>query len=322
MDRIKPNKLRPGATIGVCAPSNAAPHDYLSVIQANIEQMGFKVFVHPQCLLRDRQSAGTSGEKLAALHELFYNPNIDAIFTVRGGNRALQMLDGLDISLIRNNPKILLGYSDITSLQMTLLRKAGLVSFHGPIARNFMSLSDNEMQATQFSCRAAMNVLQGDVFDDFFTYAKKSVVLKTGMATGPLIGGNISLLNALFVAGENYYPDLTGAILMIEDIAEEWSHIDRVLLSWKLKGIFKKVAAVVVGHMTDMKDTAVGGMLFERDLPTILSEHLADFAGPVVLGAPFGHDDPNIVFAQGIPATLNAGRAGISMKLNESPFAD
>lgn len=322
MERVKPNKLRPGATIGLCAPSNAVLHEDLPIIQANIEQMGFKVFVHPQCLLRDKQSAGTCGDKLAALHELFYNPNIDAIFALRGGNRALQMVDGFDISLIRNNPKILLGYSDITALQMTLLRKAKLVSFHGPVARNFMSLSNPDMIATQFSCRAAMNVLQGDVFDDLFAHAKNPVILKAGTVTGPLIGGNISMLNALFAAGEGYYPELDGAILMIEDIAEELSHLDRILISWKLKGIFKKVAAVVVGHMTDMKDTTISGMPFDRDLPAILSEHLEGFAGPVVLGAPFGHSDPNIVFAQGVPAMLVAAKSGISLRLQESPFAD
>jgi muramoyltetrapeptide carboxypeptidase len=319
---IKPKKLKAGDTIGMMATSSYCLPADSEDAKTELEKLGYKVFVHPQCHAREYMSAGTVKEKLAALHELIADPGIDAIFCVRGGYRAIHMLDGIDYSLIRNNPKIITGFSDVTALHAVILKKAGVVTFHAPSARSYGQLADKTKITEHDSCLSTLDFLQGNIPENLF-HEQPVKIIKPGDATGKIWGGNVQLLSALNEAGSKYHPAFDGAILVIEDISEEITKLDRQLGAWRLRGIFKNLAGLVVGQMTDIKDTPGRVGPFVHDVEYLIREHAHEVQGPIVMNAPFGHEHPNYTFPFGINARLTAPENGKpQLQLLESPFSD
>lgn len=323
MASVKPKKLKKGDTIALVAPSSwCAPEDSQNT-KAELEKLGYVVYVHEQCNARDHMSAGTPEQKVAALHDVFSNPDIDAVFCLRGGYQTLNIIDRLDYELIKKNPKILIGYSDITALHMTMLHRSDLVSFHGTNGRSFGSLSedDPELISENKNSLEALEFLSGNVPDNLFhDYPVK--IIQPGVASGKLIGGNMQLLCSMLEAGSKYCPPLDKKILIIEDIGEEITKIERQFSAWRLRGIFKNVAGLIIGHMTDIKDTPGRAGSFVYDMEAIIRRHTYEVAGPVIMNAPFGHALPNYIFPQGVMAELSAEKGVSVLKLLESPFSD
>lgn len=321
-DLIKPKKLKQGGTIALIAPSSWCEPESSAETAVQLEKMGYRVFVHPQCLARDYTSAGTAADKVAALHDVFADKKIDAVFALRGGYRALHMLDKIDYDLIRANPKIFMGYSDITTLHGAFLERARMVTFHGPTANGFRDLNNSTLAAEHKSALSALEFLNGTIPGNLFRDAPVQTI-QNGAATGVLWGGCLQLLDALIAAGSRYCPPLDKTILVIEDIGEEIAKLDTQLGAWRLRGVFKNLAGLVVGGMTDVKDTPGRAGPFTYTITDIVRQHTADMKGPVVMGAPFGHLHPNYVFPEGCMATLTADKKkGATLSLTESPFAD
>lgn len=325
MTLLKPKKLFAGATIGVIAPSSyCAPEDSENA-KRELEKQGFNVFIHPQCYARDHMSAGTPQEKAAALHDVFSNPDIDAVFCLRGGYQTLNMLHLIDYDLVRRNPKILMGYSDITALHGALHAHTGLVSFHGPNGNGFGALSNPEEALDNESRLHALKFLKAESTENLFR-DHESFIVQAGHATGHIIGGNMQLLCSLIEAGDQYMPSLDGAILMIEDIGEEITKIERQFSAWRLRGIFNRIAALVIGHMTDIRDTPGRAGAFAYTLEDVVRRHALDpetgVKGPVIMQAPFGHELPNYIFPQGVKAEITAQNGVALLNLLESPFSD
>lgn len=324
MELTRPKKLHQGDTIALIAPSSyCAPEDSANV-KRELEKRGFRVTVHPQCHARDHMSAGTPQEKVAALHEVFSDPSIDAVFALRGGYQTLNMADRIDMDLMRRHPKILMGYSDITVLHGVLLKQASLVTFHGPNANGFGRLSNPESEADLQNSLAALDFLCGDVPQNLFR-DHACHVLQDGTASGRIFCGNMQIICALIEAGEAYCPELDGVVLMIEDISEEIVKIERQFSSWRLRGIFQRLAGLVIGHMTDIKDTPGRAGVFGYTMEDVVRRHALDPAkgvkGPVVMQGPFGHEFPNYPFPQGVMAQLQADDGRAVFSLLESPFA-
>jgi muramoyltetrapeptide carboxypeptidase len=311
---IKPKKLKQGDTIGVMNPSSWAEPSY---IEKNVDALrghGYNVVVHPQCYERDHGAAGTTQQKIDALHEMFSDPSIDAIFALRGGSRALHMLDGIDYSLISRHPKIFIGFSDITVLLSAFYNKANIATFHGLTAANYADQGGEE------SVAHTLGFLGGNWIKPLWP-DKHAETVRQGDASGVLFGGNLALLMALAASGENYWPDMAGKILIIEDVGEESRAIDRMLGTLRLRGVLDQIAGLVVGYMTDVRDTSY--IRFDRSVAEIVMEHTAQMKGPVVLNAPIGHEHQNIPFPIGIRARLTAEtNGGAQLQLMESPFAD
>jgi len=325
MEIIKPKKLVKGDTIGLIAPSSyCAPEDSEGV-KRELESRGFKVTIHPQCLARDHMSAGTPQEKADAFHDVFADPSIDAVFALRGGYQTLNMVDMIDATLARKNPKILMGYSDITVLHGILLKQAGLVTFHGPNANGFSRLSNPESEDDLQNSLAALDFLQGNIPENLFR-EHECHVLQSGKASGRIFCGNMQLICSLIEAGDNYLPQLEGAILLVEDISEEIVKIERQFSSWRLRGIFQRLAGLVIGHMTDIKDTPGRAGTFGYSLEDVVRRHALDpekgVKGPVVMQGPFGHEFPNYIMPQGVQAQLDAKGGMAFLSLLESPFSD
>ncbi len=311
----KPKKLFKGATIGVMSPSGFATSERLDRGVANLIAQDFKVKVHPQCLLRDYGSGGTTQDKITALHALFVDPSIDAIWASRGGSRAMHMLDGIDYALVRANPKLLIGFSDTTALASALYARSNLSTVHGPHIVYFGF--DDSRVTTQ----TTISFLMGDWQNYGWPLDYPIKILRTGEVEGELFGGNMQTLMALLPAGQSYVPDLQGKILIVEDVAEEKRSLDRMFGALRLAGVFEKIAGLIVGQMTNIADTDT--IPFERTLEEIVLEHTVGMKGPIVFNAPIGHEHPNIPFPIGVKARLMAPAGGIAqLQLLESPFAD
>jgi muramoyltetrapeptide carboxypeptidase len=316
MDLIKPKKLKQGDTIGIVAPSGWGIPELGDQAAANLKSFGFNVMMHPQANARHFVSAGTPEERVQALHDVFLNPEIDAVFALKGGLRAMQMLDGIDYDLIRKNPKIFIGYSDITFLLSAFNARAGLVTFHGlTLSRYGTDKSRNDQETT-------LSFLQGKLSNIFWPETEQIETLRQGEAEGILYGGNFCLLTSLMALGNQYMPDLKGKILLIEDIGEEIRQIDRMFSILKISGALNDIKGLVIGHMTDIADTG-DNYRFDCSVRDLILEHTEGLKIPVVFGAPFGHDTPNWPFPIGIKAKLTAPENGTpQLQLLESPFAD
>jgi len=283
-----PPPLKQGDTIGIMSTSCWVEKDDVLKAAAFIESKGYKAHIHPQTYNRAGQIAGTGAEKAAALNELFANPDIKAIFSSRGGNRAGTMMDKLDYDLIAQNPKILIGYSDLTILLNGIYAKTDLIGFHGPLFRELDGHPDYDQ---------CMSTLSGTIAD--IDLSDCTIVNKAD-ASGTLLGGNLSLFQSML--GTPYLPDLNGAILILEDVADHISRYDRMFCHLKNAGVLSQISALIIGSFTDAKDNEIRPFGFT--LREIIEEHIAGLNLPIIMNAPFGHGDRLITLPIGAKAHL------------------
>lgn len=300
---MKAKALKKGDLIGIFSPSSWVEKDKVEKARIFLEKEGYRVFIHPQTLNRFHQSAGTDAEKIAALNELLADKNIKAIFAAGGGNFAMHLLDALDYKLVRKNPKILMGFSDVTTLLNAFHSKTGLVTFHGPV---LTWLPEQSRPLYEFN----MKVLAGKTPPYPMQAAR---ILRRGSATGKLVGGNLSLFHLL--PGTATPPKTKGAILFLEDVNEELNQIDRMFGHLKRMGVLDHISGLVCGAFTDLKDT--GKKPFGFTLDDIVLRHIGERDIPIIMDAPFGHTDILHIFPIGVPAQLTAGRKNIRLKLRE-----
>ena len=272
MNAKTPPPLKPGDTIGVMAPSSRIDAADLENGAETLRRKGYKILLHPQCHEKLHQSAGTNEQKRDALHDLVRNPDVKAVFFATGGNRALHILDLIDYKLIAQNPKIYMGFSDNTALLNAIAAKCGIVTYHGPTVKRLVKNPQVDFN---------LSLLSGHEKEIPMTGAK---VFREGSAKGTLIGGNLSLFQYLVDSGE--IPDPKGAILFLEDIAEEYSRIDRDFCYLRRCGLLEKIGGLVLGQFSDMRDS---GTPFGFSFEDIIAEHTAGLDIPILMNAPFGH---------------------------------
>ena len=247
MGIIKPKKLKPGDVIGIISPASSP--DDLTKINSGVqylEKLGYRVEVGKNVGSHEGYLAGSDAQRLTDLHEMFKNKQIKAIFSIRGGYGSGRLLDKIDYKLIRNNPKIFVGYSDINALQLAFFTKTGLITFAGPmVAVDFhdeVSAFTEEVFWRTITSDKKIGKLQNPRKEKFY-------LLNKGRAAGRILGGNLTLLNSLL--GTEYLPKLKGAILLLEDIHEAPYRIDRMLNQLRLAKVFKQISGVMLGHFVD-----------------------------------------------------------------------
>lgn len=231
--------LPEGGTIGVVSPSRWAEPARIIELKTRLEGEGYRVIIHPQNELRDGWLAGSDEAKVAALMEMFVDPSIDAIMCTRGGAGASRLLDRLDYDLIRQNPKPFIGYSDVTCLLHAITRKTGMITYHGAMG----------WREDRFDPRTLADLLYvvGAAPKEKQLVFPQATVVREGNVSGPLVGGNMMLLQSL--VGTPYDLCLQDSILFIEEIDEPLYVLDRILTHLRLSGRFKGVNAVIVGDM-------------------------------------------------------------------------
>ena len=266
--------LIPGSRVALVAPSgNVRDKSQVEQAEDNVRSLGWTPVcgnnAHAQC----GYLAGTDKERLADLNAAIRDDSIDAIWCIRGGYGAMRLLPGIDYEALQNNPRPVIGFSDITALHAAIHRECGIVSFHGPTARGTL---------TDFSRESLLRAVAAR--ENSCGIAADGKVLRPGKARGRLAGGNLALITALH--GTPYSVDFDGAILVIEDIDEAVYRVDRMLRQLLLSGALQQCAALVVGDFTA---PASENESDNRSLDDVLAE-AAEIAGiPCIMGAPFGH---------------------------------
>jgi len=300
---ITPPRLRKGDLVGLVAPGGYTSDDAIEKAVRHIEALGFRV--KQGAWLREvwGNYGGTVAARIADLHGMFRDPDVKAIWAVRGGSGCISLLKHLDYPMIRRHPKILLGYSDITALHLAIGHHAGLVTFHGPVATSTpSSYSDEHMLAvlTEPRPRYTIPMAQENALKALQEPQYRVRTLHGGVATGRLIGGNLSLVSAL--AGTPYAADYRDAILFIEEVNEEPYRIDRWMTQLDLSLPLAQAAAVMIGICENCGPQGEGSSL---SLDETLDVHLQPLHVPAVTGYSFGHIRNQFTMPVGVRATLD-----------------
>jgi muramoyltetrapeptide carboxypeptidase len=258
--------------------------------------------------------AGTDQNRAADVNAMFADPEVKAIFAIRGGWGCARILPYLDYAMIRANPKLLIGYSDITALHMALAAKSGIVSIHGPTGGSAWGKKTVELfREVVFDAGTPLleNPISGD--DRLAQRKWRTRTLYAGKARGRLLGGNLTVLSAL--VGTPYLPDFSGAILFLEDVDEAEYRIDRMLTQLGQAGILRKLAGVVFGQCTDCvarNGSSYGGFT----LNDVLRQHIGTLGVPAFQGGFFGHIADQFSLPEGVMAEIDADTG--TMRLLES----
>jgi muramoyltetrapeptide carboxypeptidase len=292
---LAPPVLRPGDRVGVVAPAGPPRRRALEAGIAVLERRGFDVVRGRHLCDRLAYLAGPDADRLDDLNAMLHDPGLAGIWFARGGYGLHRIIDGVDIASLGRAPKALIGYSDITVLQAAAWRHLGLGSFQGPMVAE---LGD----ARAYRAGALWRCLAGAPLR--LRLARRSVV-RHGRASGPLVGGCLSLLVAL--VGTPHEPPLDGAILFWEEVNEEPFRIDRMLAHLRLAGRLERLAGMVVGSLRGCRARRRADAM---PLASILATHLAGTDYPVVTGVPAGHGLRKITLPIGFPARLDT-RAGL-----------
>lgn len=297
---VKPKKLKPGELIGIVSPASS-PDDYLRVEKGvkYLEKNGYKVTVGKNVGKYNGYLAGTDEERLDDLHKLFKNKEVRAIICVRGGYGAPRMLDKIDYPLIKANPKIFVGYSDITALQMAFLKQTGLVTFAGPMLA--VDLYDEVNSYTEdffwrmLTSEKKMGKVELPENENIFKLTK-------GSGKGVLVGGNLALIASSI--GTAYLPSFKDAILFLEDVGELPYRIDRMLSQVKLSGILKEISGVILGSFTDCNEH--DPMKKTLSLGEVIDGYFGSLKIPVVYNFPHGHIPEKATLPFGVRVKVNA----------------
>jgi muramoyltetrapeptide carboxypeptidase len=308
---IKPPRLRRGDVVGLIAPGGYTSDPSIEKAVQHIEALGFRV--RPGTYLRDvwGNYGGTVAARIADLHAMFRDPEVKAIWAIRGGSGCISLLRHLDYRLIRTHPKVLLGYSDITALHLAIHRHAGLVTFHGPVASSTPSdYSTEHLLSVLMDPRPTYTIPMSPDNDrralEEPWYATRTV--HAGVAEGPLVGGNLSLVSAL--AGTSYAADFTGGLLFLEEVNEEPYRIDRWMTQLDLAIGFDKAAGVMVGICENCGPQGDGPSL---TLDETLDVHLQPLRVPAVTGYSFGHIRNQFTLPVGIRGRLDTAARTVTL---------
>lgn len=286
---IFPPKLEHGDTVGVIAPSGWIEPEHLQPALDYFRNRGYRVKVGENLYARNRYLAGGDLDRAKDLNGMFADPEVRVIFVARGGYGSARMLDLIDWELVHRYPKAIVGFSDTTALQFGLFSKIQLVSYTGVALCTDVTFKGMH-PVTEDTLWAAL--LEGR-----FPPIEGLQALKGGYAGGPLLGGCLSLVASL--VGTRYLPDLTGALLFLEDVNESPYRVDRMLNQLKMAGIFSQVAGVLFGQFEKCRSDHEEG-LFEAVL-----KDLADRVNcPVFCGLPYGHGSGRRVLPEGMWARI------------------
>ncbi len=283
----RPPRLKPGDTLGVAAPAGPFDVDLFHRGMQVLRDMGFRLEIPEGIYKRNGFLAGADSERAAILNRLFADPGVRGIICARGGYGSTRLEPFLDWEVIRSNPKVFMGFSDITVLHHLMVTRGRLVSFHGPMGTTLAKAPEGTrrafLQALTDAAPITLNPASGGV-------------VRPGEGRGPVAGGNMAMICHLL--GTPLQPDFGGCLLLLEEINEAPYRIDRMLQQMKLAGCFRGVHGILFGDFVDCGT---------RDaLEAIISEWFAGSAFPVLRGFPVGHGRTNLTLPMGLTAQLTS----------------
>jgi muramoyltetrapeptide carboxypeptidase len=305
-NNIKPKRLSKGDTIAITSPAGAVwDEKQIDQFSKVLKEFGFNVVLGKTLSEKFGYFAGTDEFRAKELNDLFSNSEIKGIFCMKGGWGSARLLDKIDYKNIIKNPKVFIGFSDITTLLNAIFAKTGLVTFHGPVGNSgwneFTSLM---FKSTIMDAMATTLLIGPDLTDVPYT-------INSGKATGVLVGGNLTVLSSLM--GSNYLPDWKGKILFLEETKEEPYSIDRMLTQLKLAGVLNNIAGFVFGKCVKC-DAEEPNKAFK--FMEVLEQHLKPLGIPAFYGAMTGHIENKLTLPIGIEVMMDADKG--TWHLNEA----
>jgi len=298
MTRIIPPYLQPGDEVAILSPASfPATENWKKGVEV-LESWGLRVRNAPHYLARHFGLAGTDAERLADLQQMLNDPSIKAIFPIRGGYGSSRLLDSLDFTGFKSNPKWIVGFSDITAL-LCEVDRLGYASIHGPMPHNFC----------QKGGESALQYLHTVLFEGVVSISAPAHPLnRLGEASAEIIGGNLSLLCHLI--GSPTFSQTAGKILFLEEVGERLYHVDRMLLQLKRAGLFHDLAGLIVGGFTDCNEASltIGKTAFE-----LVAEHTEGTSFPIAFDFPAGHIPNNQPLLFGKKTKLLVDLSGIHL---------
>jgi muramoyltetrapeptide carboxypeptidase len=304
---LKPRALCRGDVVGIVAPAGAVWESVrIDHAVRYLEGRGYRVEVGAHARGNDGAFAASDADRLADLNAMLRDPRIRAVFAARGGYGSARLLEGIDYAAVRRDPKILVGYSDITALQLGLWRRTGLVSFSGPLAAVEFAAGPDPYTEEQFWRLVTSSKVPGRLEMPAGT---SPFTACGGKAEGVLLGGCLSLVASLL--GTRFSPNYAGSILFLEDVHEHIHRIDRLLFQLRLAGVLRKASGIVLGEFTGA--TAAVPARPSHTLAESVESALAGLGVPRISGFPYGHIPRKATLPVGLQARLDADRGSLEL---------
>lgn len=318
---IKPRALRKGDVVGIVAPSSSPFEEgHIEFTYKWLDSLGLKYKLGKHIFEIYSDFAGRDEDRLEDFQTMWADPEVAGILPLRGGNGSVRLLPQLDFDMIAAKPKVLIGFSDITGLLISIYQRTGLVTFHGPSAGNFFESA----YTFHYFRKAVMNGGKpiGVVVDppaDLWKpqYPPPRLVIAPGRAKGSLVGGSLTVIKQLM--GTPYEMETEGKIVFLEDVGEEPYAIDSMICQLLLAGKLQKCAGIIFGESVGCKPGSSRRTVLPLNVSVerILKERLSNLGVPVVYGLRFGHGDRKFTLPLGVTATLDAGKT-VCFKIEEA----
>lgn len=305
---VRPGVLRPGDTVGLITPATyVSDPDQLALAARTMKYFNLGMKMGKNVGKRLGYLGGTDQERLDDLHAMFRDPEVKAVFAIRGGYGSEHLLDRIDYNLIRKTPKIFIGYSDITAMHLAIQRHAGLVTFHGPVViSEFTAFTQTWFRRALFET-TPLGAVTNPPVSNALRPEHTLRVIRPGKARGRLVGGNLTLVSTTL--GTPYEIETRGRILFLEDVDEQPYGIDRMLTQLRLAGKLHAAAGIIFGECHECRPSEFHPS-FESTLS--LGEVLDDILGkldiPVLSGLTIGHTGDQLTLPLGAMATLDADK--------------
>ena len=309
---LKPPRLKPGSVVGIVSPAGATfVREELDVVLDAVRGLGLVPRLAPHLLDRYGYLGGLDKNRAADINQFFADPQVAAILPIRGGWGCSRMLPYLDYERIRQNPKIIVGFSDITSLILAINARTHLVTFHGPNGLSSWRPAQTEyFRRVLFAAEPVtfQNLKDPDDDNRLMRVKYRIQTINPGQVRGRLIGGNLSVFSA--IVGSPYLPDLRGAILFLEDVKENIYRLDRLMTHLKIAGVFDQLAGFIFGQCPGCSPDADYGSL---TLEEVVMDHIQPLGIPAWYGAMIGHVEPVLTLPIGLDVEIDASAGTIRM---------
>lgn len=309
---LLPRRLEPGKTVGIISPAGATfRQEDLDIVVDAVRGLGLIPRPAPHVLEQYGYLAGLDRDRAADINQLFADPEVAALLPIRGDWGSARVLPYLDYELIRKNPKVIVGFSDLTALLLGITAQTGLVTFHGPNGLTAWRPDQTvpfqqvlfEGQTLTFENRPV-----AEDRDRLMQVKFRVNTITPGQATGRLYGGNLSVLSG--IVGSPYLPNLAGTILFVEEVGEPIYRLDRMLTQLKLAGILEQLAGFIFGQCSNCGPSSGYGAL---TLEAVLQDHIAPLGIPAWSNAAIGHIEPILTVPLGIEVSIDANQGQLTM---------
>ncbi len=309
MNPILPRKLKEGDTIGIIAPASPFPPERIPKTEENMRQLGLNVKWSKNLRKEFGHLAGSDQERIDDIHEMFSDPEVNGIWCIRGGYGCTRIIPHLNYELIRKNPKILVGYSDVTALHHAIHMRTGLICFHGPVGSSTLTpYAIKHLRNTLMSSQSTYKMHPSPENAKIEKPGFSPYVITAGKAEGILVGGNLSLLAAM--CGTDFQMNLKDKILLIEDVGEDPYRIDRMLTQLLQVYDFEQLAGIALGIFSGCEAEADARSLTLRQT---LEDRLGGLKIPIAYGFSFGHIDNQCTLPIGARCRINTNEMSIEI---------